>query len=1499
MRLYVFLLSLVICQWSLVTPAPAAQPYVPVHPDPVLESYRWRTFPELKGKGLRAMAEDRDGNIWFGVDDGAIRYDGTTWTTFTEEDGVGSGGVSYLFGMSDGTVYAATHDGISQFEDGQWRHVFPPEGDLAWNINDLMETSDGRLWAASGWGAIRKDPDGWTLFAPEEIGESLRALAPYVSTLVVPRKATSMIPWGANGLLGLFGYPFYRENLTVLGLAPGGPAAQAGLKLGDRIRAEDGKPVRWMVRSVFSGLLTVQRPSTNTTFEVTLERRELEGGFRGFPVYEIFEDRDGLMWFGLVQGQIARFDPTADRRGEGSMAWQLFDSDDGMAEGYLPRMAQTSGGDIWSVSEQTSFPPNRYDGDKWQPVVVPGTDLRQTSILTTVDGQLWIGSGGLQVLRNGQWTRYGRADGLPVVGHRQRLLATSDGALWTAPLGGHPARLDHATPTYASYEDLSYQCESEDGATWFIHEDGRVVRNTGNSWTSYGTEDGLMDLPARLIVDRRGRLWAAGSHAHTAATAVFDGSDWSMTMHPDLSFSIDSRAAYESSDGSLWFGSVPDWRHYSDRGFKGGLMRFHDGEWTHQVPPDAPSTSYGFGEDSHGRLWASGGRTYRLDDDSWTAVVEPDELTDFVDVVYTGPDALWFGSRIYGALRFDGESWTLHNAGTGLVGNRVLSITEVTGTVLVSTDEGVSRFDGKSWTTPGLPAIPGHVLRTARDGSIWITWGAFNAASRAKPDYAGGREPELSVIRYQPDNDVPGTEIVTWADEVSQPGNTTIVWTGADPWKATPKEELQYSFRVDENEWSPYARETTRIFQSLPSGHHTFEVRARDRDFNVDPTPASIAFTVIPPVYQQTWFIALMIAFVSVTVYQASRIIVSNRRLTEGNEALSGANHQLFDLNVALQRERAVERVRAEVTSMTAAEDLQPVVQDMLKELATAGVGFDLCVINIIDEGASARRQYGATAKGWSGQTETSMAEVSEAFLTIWKSREPAVRETDEELVRSCLLTRQALGVTDALDRPAFVIDAPFAYGTLSLQSSRPDGFSEEDVALVAEFARVIQLGYARYLDFQNLERQNAELQRDRAVERIRTEVQSMDRVEDFERVLSRLTEDLTTVGLTFESCEIDVLEEPLDRPSIDYFTERGFRYTTYTLDPEGHVESEAFSVNAPFPGVIRETVERFIEGEPWFGTSQGKSIVEVPAASYGRLRLTTSEDSQFAEGEVATLREFAAAIALGYARYLDIREIQLQTERKSAFLASMSHEFRTPMNAIKGFTNLVLNRERSISDRGQENLQKVSQASDHLLAMINDLLDLSKIEAGRMDVNAETFDIAELVTSCCDTVSPLIQDGVTLRRDVSDEIGEAHTDRARVQQMVINLLSNAIKFTDEGRVVVTARRQEAAGRRQKENQAASMPASPAHDQRPTDNGDLVIAVTDTGKGIPEDELPTLFDEYRQVAGQSASEVQKGTGLGLSITKKFAELLGGRVEVESEVGTGTTFTITIPSTYVA
>ena len=133
-----------------------------------------------------------------------------------------------------------------------------------------------------------------------------------------------------------------------------------------------------------------------------------------------------------------------------------------------------------------------------------------------------------------------------------------------------------------------------------------------------------------------------------------------------------------------------------------------------------------------------------------------------------------------------------------------------------------------------------------------------------------------------------------------------------------------------------------------------------------------------------------------------------------------------------------------------------------------------------------------------------------------------------------------------------------------------------------------------------------------------------------------------------------------------------------------------------------------------------------------------------------------------------------------------------------------------------------MTQASDYLLARINDLLDLSKIEAGRMDVNASTFDVGQLVDYCISTVNPLVQEGVTLDAEVEEGVDEAHTDEARLRQMLINLASNAIKFTDSGRVAVKARQED---------------------------GYLALFVSDTGKGIPEDEQATIFDEYRQVEG--------------------------------------------------
>ena len=162
-------------------------------------------------------------------------------------------------------------------------------------------------------------------------------------------------------------------------------------------------------------------------------------------------------------------------------------------------------------------------------------------------------------------------------------------------------------------------------------------------------------------------------------------------------------------------------------------------------------------------------------------------------------------------------------------------------------------------------------------------------------------------------------------------------------------------------------------------------------------------------------------------------------------------------------------------------------------------------------------------------------------------------------------------------------------------------------------------------------------------------------------------------MGLSFDTCGIDVLDEPVDEPTMAYFEDHGFRSTTYTITPDGSVSRKSVHLPLPLPDFMQETIERFIAGEPWQGRSGQTAIVEVPASNYGRLRITSSDRQDFTEEDIDSLQDFASAIALGYARYLDIREIQEQTKRKSAFLADMSHELRTPMNAIKGFTNLVL----------------------------------------------------------------------------------------------------------------------------------------------------------------------------------------------------------------------------------
>jgi signal transduction histidine kinase len=240
--------------------------------------------------------------------------------------------------------------------------------------------------------------------------------------------------------------------------------------------------------------------------------------------------------------------------------------------------------------------------------------------------------------------------------------------------------------------------------------------------------------------------------------------------------------------------------------------------------------------------------------------------------------------------------------------------------------------------------------------------------------------------------------------------------------------------------------------------------------------------------------------------------------------------------------------------------------------------------------------------------------------------------------------------------------------------------------------------------------------------------------------------------------------------------------------------------------------------------------------------------------------------------------------QAKSGFLAKMSHELRTPLNAILGYADLL---QEEAGDANQPDLipdiQKIKMAGKQLLALVNDILDLSKIEAGRMELYLETFDIASIIHDAAETVEPLAQkNGNVLEIQAADELGVMLADATKVRQALLNLLANANKFTQNGVIAIKAVRELAANGRDSQEQTEW----------------VVFNVTDTGIGMTPDQVARLFEEFSQ-AEASTTRQYGGTGLGLAISKRLCQMMGGDITVASELGKGSTFTIRLPAEVAA
>jgi signal transduction histidine kinase len=395
----------------------------------------------------------------------------------------------------------------------------------------------------------------------------------------------------------------------------------------------------------------------------------------------------------------------------------------------------------------------------------------------------------------------------------------------------------------------------------------------------------------------------------------------------------------------------------------------------------------------------------------------------------------------------------------------------------------------------------------------------------------------------------------------------------------------------------------------------------------------------------------------------------------------------------------------------------------------------------------------------------------------------------------------------------------------------------------------------------------------------------------DAQPVLDAVTERAARL-CDAEECLFLLVEEGMARP-VSRYVQRGAPLAPYPSEPssiEGrHVgASVAQRKVLHFHGTVDELGAAYPRAPQFarpFSTDR-ITILTVPLIRnetvVATLQTVRLDGTPFSDGQIAVLETFAdqAVIAIENARLFNelqakTEELELASRHKSEFLANMSHELRTPLNAIIGYAELL---QEECADLGNEDflpdLGKIHSAGRHLLTLISGILDLSKVEAGRMTMYLEDFDIASLLREVESIVKPLVERNEnTFAVDCPDDIGTMHADLVKTRQVLFNLLSNAAKFTEKGTVTLSVSR------------------------TLTPQSSVLFAVRDSGIGITEEQMSGLFEAFSQ-ADASITQKYGGTGLGLALSRQFCLMMGGDITVATTPGEGSTFTVTLPATVV-
>ena len=473
--------------------------------------------------------------------------------------------------------------------------------------------------------------------------------------------------------------------------------------------------------------------------------------------------------------------------------------------------------------------------------------------------------------------------------------------------------------------------------------------------------------------------------------------------------------------------------------------------------------------------------------------------------------------------------------------------------------------------------------------------------------------------------------------------------------------------------------------------------------------------------------------------------------------------------------------------------------------------------------------------------------------------------------------------ITNQLTVPMML--AGEAIGAISVTENSPGAFSEKQVALFRTFADQAVIAIENVRLFNELEARNKDLAESLSQQTATAEVlKVISRTSfDLEPLLKMLLENAMRLCGAAVGGIMRPDEDGKYRLAVSY-TSRPSRYLdllkTRAIEPDGKaVTGRALMERRPVQ--IIDVLQDPDYPRDLAATGEVRTLLAVPmlreGVPIGVFALSRgSKVEPFTDKQIALAATFAdqAVIAIENVRLFNeiqekSRQLETANKHKSEFLANMSHELRTPLNAIIGFSEVLIDKMfGELNDKQADYLKDIHESGKHLLSLINDILDLSKIEAGRMELELSSFHLPSAISNAMTLVRERAQrHSIRLGVEIDERLADFQADERKFKQIMLNLLSNAVKFTpDGGRVDVCAKR---------------------------DTTKVEIAVRDTGVGIAPEDQAALFEEFKQV-GRDYTRKAEGTGLGLALTKRFVELHGGEIRVDSAPGKGSTFTVLLP-----